>query len=177
VRARGPARVGLCLALWLAALAPAAADPASPEAPAPAAKAAPVRRAAEVLYRLRADEARLRAAGASDEELRALRVERLGAEGADRLDAIEQESARFDARVAAWREARDALLASPDAPTDPAARTQAVDALRAEYFLGSELLRVKRMDSIAARGGAPGGPGSAPLVAEPVAPGSAGSTP
>lgn len=53
----------------------------------------------------RRDERELRAAGVSDAELRALRVQRFGEAAAERLDALDRERAEWQARVAAYREA------------------------------------------------------------------------
>jgi len=90
------------------------------------------------------EEARLRDAGASPAELRALRERTVGVEAADRLEALDRARAEWQARLADYRRARDAIVADPGrSATDKAA---AIDALRAARFTGPERSRVAALD-------------------------------
>jgi lipase chaperone LimK len=104
------------------------------------------REAVRAPSRLRAEEAALRAAGAGEGEIRALRERRFGAEAAERLEALDRRRADFEARLGAYREARASLLAR-DFP-DPAAREAALEALRADHFRGPERTRVRALDRV-----------------------------
>ncbi|MDH3685068.1 MAG: lipase chaperone [Myxococcales bacterium] len=100
------------------------------------------RRRSRAALDFRAEEEALRDAGAGEGELWALREERFGADAAERLAELDRARASWDARLAAYREARAALLA--DAPGDEAA----LDALRAKHFTGPEWLRVEALDRV-----------------------------
>jgi lipase chaperone LimK len=105
------------------------------------------RNAALAAVTLRQDEARLRADGASAAEISALRERRFGKQAADRLDALDVRRADWDARVARYREEREALLAEPW--DDPAAREAAIGALRDTHFEGAERQRIRALDRLA----------------------------
>lgn len=98
-----------------------------------------------------AEESALRAAGASPDEIRALRERMTGADAADRLEALDRARADWDARVASYREARAAIEADSSLPAD--ARAQAIDDLIAARFTGPERMRVVALDRIAAGAG------------------------
>lgn len=106
------------------------------------------RRQALAATRLRSDEARLRAEGASDADIRALRVERFGEEAADRLDDLDRRRGEWSARVEDFRQERARLLADPRLGEDQ--RRAAVARLFAESFDERERLRVEALDRIAA---------------------------
>jgi lipase chaperone LimK len=102
-------------------------------------------RAAAVLpLRLHRDEAALRAAGADDTTIRALREASVGAEAADRLTALDERRAAWQARVDAYRAERAELDA--DASIEPAERAALHDAVRARHFDATEQLRVRALD-------------------------------
>jgi lipase chaperone LimK len=104
-------------------------------------------------------ESALRAAGASPDEIRALRERMAGADAADRLEALDRARADWDARIASYREARAAIEA--DSSLAAEARAQAIDDLIAARFTGPERVRVAALDRIAAgakNGGAPATP-------------------
>jgi len=103
---------------------------------------------ATVAQRLLVEEAALRAEGASDGEIQALREQRFGANAAARLAALDRSRAEWDARVAAYREERARLEAEPF--SDAAARDAEIEVLRARHFAGSELVRIRALDAIAA---------------------------
>jgi lipase chaperone LimK len=110
------------------------------------------RDAATAAIALRRDEARLRAAGGSDAEVRALREARFGPEAAERLAALDRTRAEWDARVAEYRAERDRVAARE---SDPAARAAALAALRDARFEGPERLRVEALERMEADGARP----------------------
>jgi lipase chaperone LimK len=110
-----------------------------------------VREAAVTPLRLLAEEARAREAGASADELRAMREQAVGPAAADRLAVLDAERAAWDARVADYRAARTAVEADPG--LDAAGRAAAVAALLHARFTAPERLRVEALDRIAGREG------------------------
>jgi lipase chaperone LimK len=92
---------------------------------------------------LREDEASLRAAGASDAEIHALREQRFGAEAADRLAALDQRRVRWERRVDAWRDERAQLL-------EAGATAEEIAERRARRFEGPELRRLEAVERIEA---------------------------
>lgn len=89
----------------------------------------------------------LREAGASEQEVFALREERFGREAAERLAALDVEQQRWQDRLAAYRAERDALVTELEASgAGPAARDDAIEALRQRRFSEAELLRVRALD-------------------------------
>lgn len=107
------------------------------------------RDAATAALTLREDESRLRAAGAPEAEVQALREARFGPEAAARLAVLDARRAAWDARLAAWRVERDRLAAGFD---DPAEREAAIAELLASRFAGAERLRVEALDRLEATG-------------------------
>lgn len=101
------------------------------------------RRATLAALRLRADEASLRSAGASDAEIHALRADRFGPEAAARLAALDERRARWNERVEAWRSEREQLLAAGATAEEIASR-------RADRFEGPERLRVEAIERMEA---------------------------
>jgi lipase chaperone LimK len=97
------------------------------------------------LIQLNEDERQLRGAGASPEDLHALREQRFGGEAADRLDALDRERAAWQQRLDDYRSARRALEDSAALSTD--ARARAVETLLAERFSPEERLRVEALDA------------------------------
>lgn len=94
--------------------------------------------------RLTADEAALREAGGSPEEIRALRESRFGADAADRLEELDRRRAEWQGRLAEYNEARAAIDA--DASLSPAEKERLVDDLRARSFTPEEIPRVRALD-------------------------------
>lgn len=88
----------------------------------------------------------LRARGADPADVRAERVRRYGEEAAARLEALDDERAEWDARMTAYRSARDAILADPS--LDPRRRVDAVHRLREERFSGDEIRHVAELDRL-----------------------------
>jgi lipase chaperone LimK len=117
--------------------------------------------AATAAFNLRRDEARLRAEGASDAEVAALREARFGPEAAARLAALDQARAAWRARVAAYRAERERVAAAE--PDDPEARAAAIAALRDAHFAGAERLRIEALDRLEAQTAA----SAIPRVANP----------
>lgn len=103
-----------------------------------------VRAAVTAPLRLAHDEAALREAGGSREEVQALREQAVGHEAAERLAALDQRRAAWQGRVDAYRRERAAIDA--DASASPAERETALDALRARHFVGTELQRIGALD-------------------------------
>ena len=107
------------------------------------------RDAATAASSLRRDEARLRAEGASDAEIGALREARFGREAAERLAALDQARAAWHARVSAYRAERERVAARE--PDDAEARAAAIAALRDAHFRGAERLRIEALDRLEAQ--------------------------
>ena len=102
--------------------------------------------AATPIQLMRQEEA-LRANGGSNDDIRALRERMVGAEAADRLAALDQDRAAWQARVDEYRVDRRAIDEDPS--LDAAGRTAALDELRASRFTEPEQLRVAALDRIA----------------------------
>ncbi len=107
------------------------------------------RAAATAASSLRREEERLRAEGASDAEIGALREARFGREAAERLAAIDQARAAWHARVSAYRAERERMAALELG--DAEARAAAIAALRDAYFEGAERLRIEALDRLEAQ--------------------------
>jgi lipase chaperone LimK len=103
------------------------------------------RQAATAPFDLARDEAALRAAGGTAEEVQALREGAVGADAAARLAALDQRRAAWQARVDAYRSARDAISESS---LDATQREAALAALRREHFSGPELVRIEALDRL-----------------------------
>lgn len=91
----------------------------------------------------RAEEDAMRAAGASDDDLRAVRVASYGEEAADRLAELDRQRAEWRSRLAEFRDARAQILASE---TDPARQQAAVQRLLDASFTPREQIRVQAAD-------------------------------
>lgn len=107
------------------------------------------RDAATAAFTLRRDEARLRAEGASDAEVHALREARFGREAAERLAALDQARAAWNARVSAYRAERERVAALE--PDDAEARAAAIAALRDAHFTAEERLHIEALDRLEAQ--------------------------
>jgi len=106
------------------------------------------RAAATLPQRLRRDEAALRAAGGSDEEIQALREQVVGTDAAARLAALDAERARWRQRVEDYRRARAAIERDP--ALTPEQRAGAAAALVGERFTEPEQARVAALERLAA---------------------------
>lgn len=84
--------------------------------------------------------------GGSDAELRQIRENLVGAEAADRLEALDNQSSNWNARINTWLEERDAVLTN-DALSEQD-RTEQLDALRQTHFTAGELNRVQALERI-----------------------------
>lgn len=91
-----------------------------------------------------AETRRLEADAASPEERRAAREARLGVEAARRLADLDDARARWAARVAAFRAARDAI--DGDASLPPVSRQQALEALLERDFSLPERRRLRALE-------------------------------
>ncbi len=100
----------------------------------------------------------VRAEGASEAEVFALREREFGAEVAERLARVDEQRAVWRARLDAYRIEREALLATSLA-SNPVERDRALTALREKHFDQRERLRVRASDeaelSVRAHGDAP----------------------
>lgn len=94
--------------------------------------------------RLRDDEAALRAAGGSAEEVRALREQTVGAEAAARLEELDREEAQWQARLDEYRAERAAIESDPG--LDPEQRAARLRALLEAGFAPNERLRVEALE-------------------------------
>jgi lipase chaperone LimK len=97
---------------------------------------------------LRADEARIRAEGGSEEDVRAMRVERFGEEAADRLEELDERRAEWDSRLDAFRSERARILA--DASLTAQQQRSAIARLLEDSFDEAERVRVEALDRLAA---------------------------
>jgi lipase chaperone LimK len=98
--------------------------------------------------RQQAEEQAMRAEGAGDEEIRRHRVETVGEEAADRLEALDQRRSEWKRRLAEFQAKRAAIVASE--PNESAQRA-AVERLLHESFTAEEQIRVRAADAIPAR--------------------------
>jgi lipase chaperone LimK len=105
------------------------------------------RSAALLPAQLARDEAQLRAAGGTAAEVRTLRERAVGAEAADRLEALDRQRADWQARVDQYRADRDAI--ERDAARTPDERASAIAELVAERFTSQEQVRVRALERIA----------------------------
>lgn len=83
----------------------------------------------------------------SDADLRQIRENLLGAEAADRLEALDRTRADWDGRLTAWLSERSQLRAASG--LDDADRQQQIDARRSQHFSDAERLRVEALEQIA----------------------------
>lgn len=105
------------------------------------------RRSARAPQRANAEVAALREAGASDDDVFALRERRFGRDAAERLASLDAERSAWEGRLEAYRAERDQLLASDDlAALNDEERAAALDALRDQHFEESEVVRVRALD-------------------------------
>lgn len=96
--------------------------------------------------RLMQDEQKLRDAGGSAEDIRALREQHFGSEAADRLAALDAERAGWQQRLDDYRRARQSI--EDDASLTADERARQIDALLAENFTEPERLRVRALDQV-----------------------------
>jgi lipase chaperone LimK len=88
----------------------------------------------------------LRAASASNEEIRALRESYWGPEAADRLDALDREQAAWQKRVDDYRTARAAIENDPS--LSPEKKVRDINELIVARFAETERIRVEALDRI-----------------------------
>jgi lipase chaperone LimK len=104
------------------------------------------RAAARAALDLRRDEARLRAEGAGDAEIQALRERRFGPEASARLAALDRERAAWQRRVTEWQDLRQRLERA--LADDPAALAEALESARTERFSEAESVRLRALERI-----------------------------
>lgn len=102
-----------------------------------------VRRASRRVLDLAADTRALTRRGAGDDVRHAFRVNRVGAEAAERLAALDRQRAEWLRRVEHYRVARDEILASS---AGREARDQALGALLRDRFDHREQLRIRALE-------------------------------
>lgn len=90
----------------------------------------------------------LREEGASEADIRRLREQRFGADGAVRLEALDQQRAQWEARYQGYREQRQAIIDSGLSHLD---QETALARLQQQTFSDQELSRVEALDRIQAR--------------------------
>ena len=96
---------------------------------------------AQAALRLREQEARMRAEGASDAEIRALREEIFGPEAAERLAELDRQRAAWNARMDEWRETLGRL-------EEEGADAEEIARARSERFSGPELRRAEALERL-----------------------------
>lgn len=84
--------------------------------------------------------------GGSDAALRQIREQTVGAEAADRLEALERERAMFDQRVQQWLGERDTILANTSLSDSD--RATLISHRRNTLFTDTERLRVETLERI-----------------------------
>jgi lipase chaperone LimK len=99
--------------------------------------------------RVIARESAMREDGAAESEIQTQREQEFGAEAASRLAALDRARAEWTARVERYRAERARLEADP--PVDEVEGAEALEALRARYFEGPELIRIRALDELEAR--------------------------
>jgi lipase chaperone LimK len=96
--------------------------------------------------RLAREEAALREAGGSPQEVHSLREQSVGREAAERLAALDQRRTEWQARMDAYRYERAAI--DRNAALGVAQREAALEALRLRHFDANELARARALDRI-----------------------------
>ena len=94
---------------------------------------------------VRAQVEALRASGASEADVFAVRQAEFGREAAQRLAALDEQRAQWSLRLNRYRTERDSLLSDPG--LDGQQREAALETLRANHFDEREILRVRALDS------------------------------
>ncbi|MFV8571103.1 lipase secretion chaperone [Marinobacter sp. SBS5] len=93
----------------------------------------------------------LRESGASETEVRALRLEQYGAEATARLEEVDRERRQWQKRLSDYRRRKQAVMQSEGlAPQD---RSEALRLLRESMFEGHELRRIRALDKMAESAG------------------------
>jgi len=110
----------------------------------PAARAA--RDEALAPLRLAAEEDQLRAAGGSPEEIRALREQYFGSDGADRLEESDREQAIWQSRYGAYK--ADRLAIEGDTTRSAEERAAVLEELLNRHFSTEEQIRARALDTI-----------------------------
>ncbi|TVP54077.1 MAG: hypothetical protein EA349_12410 [Halomonadaceae bacterium] len=96
--------------------------------------------------------AQLREQGASDEEVRALRAQRLGPEAAERFSRVDQQRDQWQQRLSAYQQER-ARIESTEG-LSPQDRAEAISKLREQHFDSEhELRRARALERIANQAG------------------------
>lgn len=109
------------------------------------------RRETEMVVELNRRTEQLRAAGADQARIQAMRERLAGPDAAARLQALDAERAQWNRRMADYRRERARILASKGLAE--ADRRAAVDALIESRFTTQEAVRVRALDRIEAAGG------------------------
>lgn len=101
---------------------------------------------AEMLQNLEEVQTDWKARGGSPEELRAAREAIVGKEGAARLEAMDRETAAWDARMNTYLTQRAQILSDPSIAPDM--KPKRIEALRAQSFKADEQLRVTALEGL-----------------------------
>lgn len=101
---------------------------------------------AEMLQNLEEVQTDWKARGGSLEELRAAREAIVGKEGAARLEAMDRETAAWDARMNTYLTQRAQILSDPSIAPDM--KPKRIEALRAQNFKADEQLRVTALEGL-----------------------------
>lgn len=88
--------------------------------------------------------------GATEQEIFSVRAARFGTEAAERLARLDEERSRWQEQLRSYREQKTRIEAQPH--LSDAARQEAVEQLRQEYFSEQEQRRVSILDRIDASG-------------------------
>lgn len=98
------------------------------------------RRASQITDILKEKTQTLKSAGASQQDIKALRTEMLGVEAAERFDVLDQERATWQGRIDSYLQRRQAILANEG--LDVVAQQQQIHTLRQNEFDAREQIRL-----------------------------------
>lgn len=101
---------------------------------------------AEMLQNLEEAQTDWKARGGSPEELRAAREAIVGKDGAARLEAMDRETAAWEARMTAYLTQRALILSDPSIA--PEMKPKRIESLRAQSFKADEQLRVTALEGL-----------------------------
>jgi lipase chaperone LimK len=123
------------------------------------------RRAVRAPLRVQHEVERMRAQGASAQEIFDLREREFGREAAERLAAFDAEQAHWQQALAAYRATRDQVWGDGSLAADE--REARVEALRRTYFRERDWVRVRLLDQVDAAAASPAAAAIAPRATAP----------
>jgi lipase chaperone LimK len=92
------------------------------------------------------NEAGLKGRGATQAEIRSIRIEMVGVDAARRLEVLDREEAEFKSRLATYRQARKEIESTPGLSDE--ARAESIQRVLGQTFSTAEQVRVRALDRI-----------------------------